>query len=228
LEYRDDKAKKQYRAQIKSLQDQINDLYNLKHYLDFLTLEKHCENLSYEYIIANTLYYHDTNSLVFNYSNLNNVDSNLFNNLINMISNSLIDVSTLKKIVISEYWRSYYSNNRDNIFSYPASEYTEEQKSLMNLSTMYESIYQHPECPRDEIIQDEDALDGWMVIQKEKNKKEKAKKGVSDKMSSKVKDSNQIFIPLDATEDAEDIFNLSEGKEETDGIQRFINAPDSN
>lgn len=209
-QYQDIKNRNKIRLRIKLLKKSLNRLYSLKHYLDFLTLDKYCENLRYEYIIAHTLYIHDSNELVFDYANLQNVDIDFFNGIIDTISNSLIDISTLKQIVISEYWKNIYTNNTHNIFPHPAVEYTEEQKSLINLSKMYDNIYQHPECPDDDIIADEDALDGWMLIQKDKIKKEKLKSGVNSRMSSKVAKSNHVFIPSsEAPDEIQDIIALS-------------------
>ena len=209
-QYKDIKNRNKSRTQIKFLKESLNKLYNLKHYLDFLTLEKYCENLRHEYIIAHTLYSHDTNELVFDYANLQNVDPDFFNGIIDTISNSLIELSTLKQIVISEYWKNIYTNNTHNIFPHPAVEYTEEQKSLINLSKMYDSIYQHPDCPDDDIIADEDALDGWMLVQKDKIKKQKTESGVRSRMSSKIANSDHVFIPTsEAPDEIQDIIALS-------------------
>lgn len=209
-QYSDKKNRDKSKTQIKFLKASLNKLYNLKHYLDFLTLEKYCDNLRYEYIICHTLYDYHTNKLVFDYSNLLNVDTCFFNDIIDLITNSLIDLSTLKQIVLSEYWKNIYTNNTNNILPYSAIEYTEEQKSLINLSKMYDSIYQHPECPDDDIIMDEDALDGWMLVQKDKIKKQKTENGVKNKMSSKIAKSDHVFIPTsDAPDEIQDIIALS-------------------
>lgn len=222
-QYTDVKNRNKSKTQIKFLKESLNKLYNLKHYLDFLTLEKYCENLRYEYIIAHTLYNHDKNTLVFDYANLQNVDIDFFNKMIEIISNSLIDISALKQIVISEYWKNIYTNNSNNVFAHPAIEYSEEQKSLINLSKMYDSIYQHPDCPDDEIIKDEDALDGWMLVQKDKIKKQKIESGVRSKMSSKIAKSDHVFIPTsEAPDEIQDIIALSSPETGGEnGLKRF-------
>ena len=230
-EYKDTKNRIKIQRQIAALKKNLGHLYNLKHYLDFLTLEKHCDNIRYEYIIANTFYDYNKNKLVFDYSDLYNTNNVFFNGIIDAITDRMIDISTLKQIVISEYWKNIYTNNKENIFPFSAIEYTEEQKSLINLSVMYDSIYQHPDCPDDEIIADEDALDGWMLIQKDKIRKEKVKKGVQSKMSSKVAKSDHVFIPTDGTpQEIQDINNLitaDQGEQNGPGIQRFDFMPNS-
>ena len=221
-QYKDNNAKNICKRKIKFLKDQLNKLYNLNHYLDFLTLEKYCENLRYEYIICNTLHEYHSNKLVFNYSNLYSNEADLFNGLIDAITEKFIDLSTLKKIVISEYWRNIYTNNKNNIFSGPAIEYTDEQKSLINLSAMYDHIYQHPDCPDDEIIKDEDALDGWMLIQKDKIRKQKVQSGVNSRMSAKVAKSDHVFIPTsEAPDEIQDIIALSEPGGGLNGLNRL-------
>jgi len=188
-------SKRKNKQKIDNLISQLNSQYILSHYLDFLTLEKYCENIRHEFIISRTLYEHESDKLVFDYSDIQ--DYELFNSFINQISNQVLDVSTLKKIALSEYWRNYYANNKHNLLPYSACDYSEEQKALINISEMYESIYQHPECPAEDIIQDEYALDGWMLDQKEKNKREKSKKGVDNILNDKIKNSQEVFLAAD-------------------------------
>ena len=57
------KQNQKYRKQIGSLSKLINDSYNKKHSLDFLTLEHYCENIKNEYIISQTL--SDNNNYIF-------------------------------------------------------------------------------------------------------------------------------------------------------------------
>jgi len=213
--YKNEKQKQKHKAKIKTIKENLNKLYNFKHYLDFLTLEKHCENLRHEYIIAHTLYNYSTNTLLFNYSTFKDTDASFFNSIMDVITNNIIDLSTLKKIVTSEYWKNIYTHNKNNVFKHCATEYTEEQKNLINLSAMYDSIYQHPECPDDNIIEDEDALDGWMLVQKDKIKRQKTQSGVLSKMSSKVASQDHVMIPT-SQEEAQDIIALSE--QETGGL----------
>ncbi|NBO23389.1 hypothetical protein EBU94_08655 [bacterium] len=74
---------------------------------------------------------------------------------------------------------------------------------------MYDKIYEHPECPQDDIINDDDALDGWMIYQKQKNDLQKKEKGVDSMLSGKIKNSSEIFLMAGNKNQAEDILGLN-------------------
>jgi hypothetical protein len=61
---------------------------------------------------------------------------------------------------------------------------------------MYANIAEHSECPTDDIINDDDALDGWMVFQRRQRDKHRTQKEV-DTLLNKHKDSEEIYIVAD-------------------------------
>ena len=90
-------------------------------------------------------------------------------------------------------WRGYWNADKTNIFDKCTTELTDEQRALLNISRMYDNIYEHPECPDDKIIEDDDALDGWMILQKRKNDKDK-KKSQFDSSNPNLKNSGEVFV----------------------------------
>lgn len=190
---------------IHNIKNDIDSMYSKQHSLDFLTLEHYCDNMRHEFIISHTLY-NKNNNLIFEN---NNIDYLIFNNIISVISKHMIDITTYKKIARCDYWRNYWSNNKTNVIEDPVSEWSEEQKSLINISCMYDKIYEHPECPQDDIINDDDALDGWMMFQKQKNDLQKKEKGVDSMLSGKIKNSSEVFLMAGNKDQAQDILGLN-------------------
>ena len=190
---------------ISNLKEDIENIYTKQHSLDFLTLEHYCDNSRHEFIISNTLY-NKNNTLMFKDCNIDYVK---FNNIVSIISKNMIDIGTYKKIARCDYWRNYWSNNKNNVIDGPVCEWSEEQKSLVNISCMYDKIYEHPECPQDDIIEDDDALDGWMIYQKQKNDLQKKENGVDSMLSGKIKNSSEIFLMAGNKNQAEDILGLN-------------------
>lgn len=201
------KNRAKYKNTIASLNKILNEAYAKKHSLDFLTLEHYCENLKNEYIICNTLYDRNDNLVFDDYPN---IDYTLFNTITHAIAYQVIPVSTYKKIARNECWKKIYSNSTiSEIFKGVASEYTEEQKAILSVSKMYDKIYEHPECPDEAIIEDDDALDGWMLDQQRKNKKQKQEKGV-DKLLGKGAGAGEVFMMSgNKKEDIEEIMELN-------------------
>lgn len=202
-----DKRKKN-KAKIDNIKKQYQNYLDKVHYLDHLSLEHYCAKVKNEFIIVNTLYYYDSNKLVFN--DLTNIDYVYFNTLINEINQDAIDMDTFKEICRSEYWRNLWVDNKHILIEDPICDWSEEQKTLCSLSKMYDRIYEHPECPSDDIINDNDALDGWMINQRRQNLKQKQEKGVNNMLSEKVKNSSEIFLMANNQEQAESILDFND------------------
>jgi len=213
-EYIDIKKTKRNKKKIESLKRQVNKLYMSVHTFDFLVLEHLARTVRHEYILKNTLFYKDSNTPFF--SAEEDISYLVFTSIIDIISKNMLDITDLKKIARSEYWKNYYTNNKDNLFPYSALEYSDEQKSLINISSMYNNISEHPEVPGEDIINDDDALDGWIIFNQQQNKKEKREKGVDSMMSDKVKNSKEIFFMAGNDEQQKQNIldlNSSEGKQ---------------
>tara|TARA_B100001778_G_C18577826_1_gene625898 strand:- start:777 stop:1817 length:1041 start_codon:yes stop_codon:yes gene_type:complete len=201
------KQNQKYRKQIHNLSKLINESHNRKHSLDFLTLEHYCENIKNEYIISQTL--SDNNNYIF--KEYPNIEYNRFNTLAQLIAQNVIPVDDYKRIARGDSWRKIYTAENNNIFSCSASEYTEEQKALLSISRMYDKVYSHPECPDEKIIEDDDALDGWMLHQQEENRRKNKQEGVS-KTLGKAQNANEVFVMAPDsrdTEHLEDIISLN-------------------
>lgn len=203
-----DKSKKARNSQkITSLKKNIADINYKKHSFDYLTLEHYCDNIRNEFLICGCLYYYETTDLVF--SDKLNINPILFRDLSSAITNNMIEISTYKKLARSDYWRNFWNINKNQILSEPINEWSEEQKTLINIAIMYDRVYEHPECPKDDIILDDDALDGWMIFQKRENERQKKEKGVENIMTGKLRDASEVFLMADSKEQAEDILSLN-------------------
>jgi hypothetical protein len=205
-QYFDNTKKKKIQSKIKDLKKEIDQFLQKQHCLDYITLEHYCDNIKNEFLISNTLYEYDTNNLIFDNTNIN---YNTFNSLASHISQNMIDVVTFKSIARSEYWRNYWNNNKSNILDDCVKEWSEEQKSLINISYMYDRIYEHPECPPQDIINDDDALDGWMLFHKQENDRQKKEKGVENILTGKLKNASEVFLMAGNKEQADDIIGLN-------------------
>ena len=231
-EYIDTKKTKTNKNTIINIRKTLNKLYNDFNAISFLVLENFAENAKHEFIIKNSLYFYKTETLVFD--NFNDIDYVFFNNIVQEISKEAIDMTTYKKIARSEYWRNLYSNNKHNLFGHAAIHYSEEQKALINISNMYDRIYEHPECPEDNIIADDDALDGWMIVQKRQNIKQKNEKGVDNMVGEKIKNSKEVFfmagndqkqtqdiLELNSSEGLQKIKTRAAAVKEKDAVQEY-------
>lgn len=183
---------KTLRKDLENFKKTLNNLYAKKHSMDYLTLEDHASIKKSEYIVLNTLYYKNSNKRVFD-NDTSKINFEYFNDLLSIISLYFIDIQTYKKISRHEMWKSIFNTNKENPFNKNGCELTDEQRTLMSVSIMYDRIYENPECPEEYVIEDDDMLDGWMLIQKKKNEQSKKQSAASD-ILNKHGNAREIFI----------------------------------
>jgi len=199
----------QLKKKIKQIRTGINRSNNNKHRLYHATKESYAENIKKEFLVATSL--RDENyNILYNIDNFINVDHGLIQYIIEKTNH--IDLGVIREISRSEPWRSMWVSQKGDVFGKPAVEWTEYQRILCSFSRMYDNVYESPECPPDDVIEDNDMLDGWFIKQKrdrEKNKKEK----MTDKMFGKHqgKGGNQeLFLVANNRNEAQNIYNMND------------------
>lgn len=140
-------------------------------------------------------------------------ESQLLDKIMMVYSRSRIDDTQYREIARTNPWSNIWSsrNTASCLFGCPATEYTDEQRNLTSWSTLYENIGQHPECPSDEILEDDDLLDGWLIYQrKQREQRMNAKAGDGLVTNEKIKNSQEIFIVAQTQKDANKIININD------------------
>lgn len=102
-------------------------------------------------------------------------------------------------IARNEPWRSYWTAKKAeaSVLGVSPADMTDEQRALIAWSSIYDNVYEHPECPPSEIIEDDDVLDGWFIVQKRKRDKENNAKEVDRLIGNeKIKNAGEVFIPV--------------------------------
>lgn len=96
-----------------------------------------------------------------------------------------------------------FANEKNRILS-------NEQKGILLWSTMYDNIQESMDCPTEEVINDDDMLDGWFIIQRRKHQSEKAKSELEAKTSNqKIANADEIMILTDSAKEADNIHNMN-------------------
>lgn len=199
---------KQIRQKLVSTKKNYNNLFNKRHSLDYITLDGYIDNIKDQYLCMRSLYYIDGTKV---FDDTNNIDIKLLTSLSNYIAQNTISIDTFRQLARSQKWRNYWSCNKDNIFDKATTEWTDEQQTLVLMSRMYDSVYEHPECPSDKIIEDDDMLDGWLIIQREENEKNKQKNRAEKMLKDKnLGNAKEIFLVANSQEEAEEIYSLND------------------
>lgn len=194
--------KKNAKKNLDNYKKQLNAILSKKEELYSNTLEGYANSIKNEYIITNSLY--KNNNLVFDNSQSSH-NYLLFNTILSELNKYSINIIDFKKLSRSHIWRSYWNIKKNNIFQ---NELSDDQRTLIGISQMYDRVYEHPECPSDEIIEDDDALDGWMIVQKRKVEKDKKQHQI-DNLNPKLKNAQEVFLFPGNQEEAQEIIGLN-------------------
>jgi hypothetical protein len=200
-------TKTKLKKELKSLQSQNNNLLALKNSMDYLGIKDYATSVKNEFIIRNCIY-NLKGELLFDPEEDDCRYSKLHSFIKEIVQNN-ISAQDVRSLVKSDLWRSYSAScvlEKDII------NITDDYKYLISLHKMYDNARQHPEAPSEDIINDDDALDGWFLFQNRKSANEKKKNSVLSKINhNKLGQHNFVFTDSEA--EAKEILNANSPKE---------------
>ena len=173
------------------------------HAWDHLTCEGIAAHARWQHIIANSVTLPDGAAYDWSVINITAV-MHYFN------SQSLTETD-VRDLVRNEPWATIWTVRKKHglIFEEPM---TTEQKAMVVWSSIYDNIGESPDCPHKTILEDDDMLDGWLIIQRQNREKEqKQKRGNEFTGNQKIAGSQEVYIPAQTEQDAKDISDLNEG-----------------
>lgn len=198
----DFKRQKDIRRRLESLRKRQLDMITRLHYFDSNTIEALATLQKTQYLIVNSVY--DEDGKLIDADNFS-----LLTRIINEINKYNISIEDFKELAKTDPWRSIWSVDNVNIFGKPSCDLTEEQRTLISLSKFYDSIYEHPDCPNDNVLNDSDMLEGWLILQQREREAARKQKstdsilGLTDKMKNAV--GNEVMIVANSTAEAVEI-----------------------
>lgn len=124
-----------------------------------------------------------------------------------------IDPDDFRKIARSNPWRAMWSSGKASgmVFGKPSCELDTNQLGLCSFSSMYDNVFESPDAPKQSIIEDNDCLDGWFVVQKRKYDEQKKEMEKNQAVSnSKIANSDEVFLMADDQYEAQEIYNMND------------------
>lgn len=181
--YNDPGMEKGLRRKLSDAKKLRENLSECVHSLDKYTLEGSAEIAKQEFILANSLYNSKNKKVKVK-------DRKTLDNIIIQAYKYSTSVEDLRELARTDPWRGYWTTKK-SIFGNSVDKWTDEQRTLYAFSHMYDNIYRHPETPPDKVINDDDLLDGWQLVQREKYEQRKRESGEDDGLKG---DSIEKFI----------------------------------
>lgn len=200
---------------IKDSRRSLNKLNNIKANFRNNTLEGYAQSIKSEYILYHTIYKDNERLFPRPFSNKDNdVSYALFNNLIQEIYKNSTTMEDMKELARSGQWRAYWNCSKENIFPKTATEWTDDQRLLVSFTRMYDNVYEHPECPDEKVINDDDVLDGWFIYQKKKREREKkenkSNRSFQSGSSRNMDRAQEVFLTPNEDQSVEEIMDLND------------------
>ena len=220
----DSKKRQTIRKQIQRAKISIDKSLTKKHFLDPITLRYHAITQKRKFLVAMCL--RDANDKpVYTEKTFWNSNSDVLENAIQELESDIITIEEFRELSRKDPWRTAWSMGKENIFGTPACDWTDDQKVIATFAKMYDNAYQNPECPQDEVIEDDDMFDGWMIEQRRKRDRE-VKTHQAEAIGNWKDSAQEVFITAPTREDADKVFELNDmqGRMELRERQRSIKA----
>lgn len=127
---------------------------------------------------------------------------------------SFLSDSKCRDLARNEPWKSLWiirEKSQIQLFANSGkTELNHNQKNLIVWSQMYDNIQESLDCPSKEVIEDDDMLDGWFIVQNRKREKEKlAKEFENSTKNEKIKGASEVFMMARNPEKVKNIQNMN-------------------
>jgi len=121
-----------------------------------------------------------------------------------------INSGAIRELARSEPWRSMWvaACKVGNLLPIPMVDITEVQQALISWSIVYDNVFEHPESPSIDVINNDILLDSWLETQHNKREGEKNKN--INLGNEKIKNSAEIFVAVDSIEDAKKVYEIND------------------
>jgi hypothetical protein len=224
LNFTDEKKRTFFRKQLSQTRKNIDELYKNKNCMSHLDIKTHAMSVKNEFILMNTIY-DMNNNLVFKNPYSESLEYKKLQLFIAEILDYNITPQIIRKLVKTDFWKSYTAVIN---LTMDLDKISDDYRHLISLHKMYDNVRQHPECPSDQIIEDDDALDGWFLHQNRKIEKEKKKNTILNKFGGNIKEkAGEVFVMSQDLEEVKDIYDLN-NPEQKQNIRELIIAAQNN
>lgn len=212
------KKLKAAKKQLEKNKKRIRELQYKKSLHDGNTIEGMSELAEVQYLV-----YKNTTDKNGNKIDAEQYSDNFFIFLFNSYLENKPTEEMIRELSKTPKWRMIWASGRQEgrIFGVSSVELTEEQSSLIGWSKLYDNINEHPEKPPEEVLEDNDLLDGWIIRENKKQQQDNAK------VTTKTKGDEQ-FIVVETEEDAKRVYEQNNPHARMVQRQRLAAVSNSN
>lgn len=191
--------KEDIRKYLNHARSEYNKVLTKRHAWDYITSEGVANFAKWQYIIEHSTYYKG--------KKYNWEESNVYVALNYYYDNFLPD-NKIREVAHTSPFDTMWNASR-NVFGKPAIKLTLEQQKLIGWAKLYDSIFKASEPPTKSVIEDDDVLDGWLIIQREKREQSERENTINNLIgNSKIANADEVFIMADKM-DPKDVYECN-------------------
>lgn len=192
-------AKLTIRQAIKKTREELSRLDMVRHGLDYLTVDGLAMSAKYRFLVSACMAC-DVNKDIY------------IDQIIDKLNQDRLTEQDYRELVRTEPWRSLWGVRESagrGLFDLAAVDMSDEQRTIIVWSNIFDNIRQYPDAPGDSIFEDDDMLDGWMIIQKRKRESQQATAEANRIGNDKVRNSDEVYLMADTVDDAREIDKMN-------------------
>tara|TARA_B100000029_G_scaffold284648_1_gene278472 strand:+ start:7117 stop:8136 length:1020 start_codon:yes stop_codon:yes gene_type:complete len=186
------------RKHLRRAEKQLAETFDKKYSYDIFTCEGYSSYAKSSWLLEHCTRLEDGSK--YNWENLSLIA------LMNYCHSFALDEKQLRELAKTEPFRTRWSASGETIFKRAGLDLTEPQTGLILWSKLYDGVQENPDCPSDDVLQDDDLFDGWLISERRKRESEKNKNDAE----AYDMDHDEIFIPAQTQEDMTRIDNLND------------------
>ena len=199
-------ASKKIKEEIKQLEKEQLRLHEIKHANDHLDCEGIASYSRWSWMIENNTFYESGEKYDFEDVDVSTV--------LRYYHQERTPQEKIRELARTTPWRNIWSNCNQipkDAFDRKPNELSEEQSSLLDWTRLYDSISESAEPPEEPIINDDYALDGWLIKQRNKRKKEATESKYSS-LNHKHQGADEVFVVANTKKEAKEIYELNDAE----------------
>ena len=177
------KTRESLRKHLRRAEKQLDEILERKYSYDPYTCEgysTYCKNI---WIIENCTRSQDG-------SNVNWQDISLYSIMSYFHSCSPTE-KQIREIARTEPFRTRWGASKEDVFKHKGFELTDFQTGLVLWSKLYDGVQESQDCPSDDVIDDDDLFDGWLISDRRKREIEKNRNDAESYNTGH----DEVFIP---------------------------------